>query len=91
MKTIKLYIKKIQPRLNVVHSISDNAIVKINRYAPLVIENSKKIPALGFVSFMAETYSILTNSENIYVKETNSHRLRYLIKYCSLSFLSFYF
>ena len=90
MKTIKLYIQRIQPRLNIVHSISDNATAKIKHYTPLVIENSKKIPALGFVSFMAETYSILINSENRYVNDTNSHRLGYLIKYCSLSFLSFY-
>ena len=80
----------IQPRLNIVHSISDNATAKIKRYTPLVIENSKKIPALGFMSFMAETYAILNNSENKYVNETKGHRLGYLIKYCSLSFLSFY-
>jgi hypothetical protein len=90
MKTIKLYITEIQPRLNVVHSISDNATTKINRYAPMVIENSKKIPVLSLVSFMAETYSILNSSENKYMNETKSHRLGYLIKYCSLSFLSFY-
>ena len=90
MKTIKLYIPEILPRLNFVHSISDNAIAKINLYAPLVIENSKKIPSLGFVSFVAETCSILNNSENKYVNGIKSHRLGYIIKYCSLSFLSFY-
>ena len=91
MKTTYLYTREIQPRLKGVHLISDNAIDRIKRYAPVVIENSMKLPALGFVSFMAETYSFLNKPENKYINEAKSFKYYFLLKYCSLSFLSFYF
>ena len=82
---------KYQSWFNVANSISSKAIAKIKRYAYIVVENSMKIPALGLVSFLAETYSFMNEPENRYINGTKSHRLRFLLKYCSLSFLSFYF
>jgi hypothetical protein len=86
MKTIQLYTKENQYGLNVIHSISDNAITNFKRFAPKVIEQSLKTPALGFVDFLAETHSIMIKQEN----ETKNNRLSFLFKYCVLSFLSFY-
>ena len=91
MKATYLYTRGNQQGLKVVYSFSDNAIAKIKRYAPVVIKNSMKLSALGFVSFMAETYSIMNEPENKYINEAKSSRYYFLLKYCSLSFLSFYF
>ena len=91
MKSAYLNIKKNQYGLKVVYSVSDNAVANFKRYAPNVIERAMKIPALGFMEFLAETYSYLNQLEREYGYETKTSKFCFLFKYCSLSFLSFYY
>jgi len=60
-------------------------------YAPEVIGRLSRIPAFGFIEFVAETYSYLNQSETFYGCRNRSSKYCFLFKYCSLSFLSFYF
>lgn len=91
MKSVYLNIRKNQYGLNVVYSISNNAVANFKHYAPKVIERAMKIPALGFVEFLAETYSYLNQWERECGYETKISKFCFLFKYCSLSFLSFYY
>lgn len=84
-------INKYQCWFNVTNSTSDSVIDQFKLKVWKVIESSLKLPALGFVSFLAETYSYMNKPENKNINETKGHRIRFLLKYCSLSFFSFYF
>jgi len=71
----------------VFHKVNDQYRI----YAPEVIGRLSKIPAFGFVEFVAETYSYLNQSETGFGFRNRSNKYYFLFKYCSLSFLSFYF
>ena len=90
MNTTFLFTKENKHRMNFIYSFSNAAIGQLKLFVPKAIERSMKAPALGFLDFLAETYSFLNQSEYKYIYRTKYSKYCFLFKYCSLSFLSFY-
>jgi hypothetical protein len=83
--------KKYQGKFIISYSILKTGIFQFKLFTRKVVEWILKNPALGFVDFLADTYSYLNQSEYKYVYKTKVGKYCFLFKYCCLSFISFYF